>query len=57
MVGDCGGGAGPGGRGKGVGGARLGAAVRHILSPTSAHPHTLTLWAQVRGKQVTYPGG
>jgi len=34
-----------------------GAAVRHILSPTSAHPHTLTLWAQVRGKQVTYPGG
>jgi len=34
-----------------------GAAVRHILSLTSAHPHTLTLWAQVRGKQVTYPGG
>ena len=33
-----------------------GAAVRHILSPTSAHPHTLTLWAQVRGNRVTYPG-
>jgi uncharacterized protein (DUF488 family) len=34
-----------------------GVAVRHILSPTSAHSHTMTLWAQVRGKQVTYPGG
>lgn len=29
--------------------------VRHILSPTKAHPHALTSFAKVRGLQVTYP--
>jgi uncharacterized protein (DUF488 family) len=33
-----------------------GIAVREIASATRARPHTLTPWARVRRKRVTYPG-
>lgn len=29
--------------------------VEEIASPTRTRPHTLTAWARVRGKQLTYP--
>lgn len=32
-----------------------GVEVRHILSPTSARRHTLTAFARVRGRRITYP--
>jgi len=32
-----------------------GVEVRHIMSATSAEPHTLTPWARVDGTSVTYP--
>ncbi len=33
-----------------------GISVRHIMTPTRAEPHTVTPWARVEGKSVTYPG-
>ena len=30
--------------------------VKHILSGIRAEPHSITPWAKVRGKRVTYPG-
>jgi uncharacterized protein (DUF488 family) len=31
--------------------------VVHIMSVTSSHPHTLTSFAKVQGKRITYPAG
>jgi uncharacterized protein (DUF488 family) len=34
-----------------------GVEVREITSTTRTRPHTLTPWAKITGRQVTYPGG
>lgn len=33
-----------------------GVAVEHLMSATSRHPHSLTPFARLKGKRVTYPG-
>lgn len=36
--------------------AARGVAVRHIMTATSAKPHTVTPFARIDGRRVTYPG-
>ncbi len=35
--------------------AARGVSVKHILSATKVMPHTITPWARVKGKRITYP--